>query len=73
MDDDLVEESILQALPGDVRAEDDNVAVAGRLLGDGHRLLDADVQETPVTPLTTGGSGGGSCRSTKNGPRNAPP
>jgi len=26
----------------------------------------------PVTPFTTGGSGGGSCRSTKNGPRNAP-
>ena len=54
VDDDLVEESVLQALPGDVRAEDDNVAVAGRLLGDGHRLLDADVQETSGDALDDG-------------------
>src|SRR5919197_5630148 len=51
VDDDLVEESFLQALPGDVRAEDDNVPLAGRLLGDGHRLLDVDVQKAPGDAL----------------------
>ena len=51
MDDDLVQESLLQTLAGDVRAEDDNIAAIGSLLRDGHGLLDADVHETPGNAL----------------------
>jgi integrase/recombinase XerD len=38
-------------LAGDIRAEDDNVAVPGRLTGDGHRLLHIDVQKPPGDTL----------------------
>ena len=74
VDDDLVEEPVLQALPGDVRAEDDNVAVARGVLGGSRRLRDVDVQKAPGDALDDRlARGGGSCRNTKNGPRKAPP
>jgi hypothetical protein len=59
MDDDLVEETGLETLSGDVGSEDDDVrAVSIRMS-----------RNRPVTPFTTGGCAGGSWRSTKNGPR----
>src|SRR5262245_57928394 len=45
VDDDLVEEVMFEDLPGDVRAEQDNVAIAGRVLCDRHGVLYVEVQE----------------------------
>ena len=69
VDDDFVEEARLENLPGDGRAQDDHVGAPSRILGDRYRVLDWDVDDWPVTPLTTGGWAGGSWRRTKKGPR----
>ena len=67
--DDLVQKPGLEALPGDVGAQDDDVRAIGSRLGERHRLFNAHIEKVPVAPLTTGGCFGGSWRSSKNGPR----
>jgi len=44
--DHLIRKSCFEALPCDVRAQDDNIAASGSLLRDGRGLFDAHVQET---------------------------
>jgi hypothetical protein len=49
--DHLIQKFCLETLPCDVRAQDDNIAAIGGLLRDGHRVFDADVQETAGNAL----------------------
>src|SRR3712207_186757 len=52
--EDLVDQVRLEALPGDVGAEENDVAVLGRALRDRHRLLDRDVEEATRDSLDDG-------------------
>ena len=54
MHDDLVEEVGSEALPGDVRAEDDHVAALGCTFRNGHRFVDPNVDESTRHPLHNG-------------------
>jgi hypothetical protein len=56
--DDLVEKARLEALPGDVRAENGDITAASRLFRDVHGLLDADVEELPGDALDNRRLGG---------------